>query len=136
MESDPLLALLRLRRLATDEARRVLAECLHAETEAAGRIRAVELAIAQETETASRLDGDHRMVEEFGSWLRCARAERQSAEADLTLARAQTGEARAVLGASRAALRAVEELLAKRAAEHRAEMQRAEQQSLDELGAR
>ena len=43
--ADPLETLLRLRRMALDEARRTLADCLRAEAEATADIRALDDAI-------------------------------------------------------------------------------------------
>jgi flagellar export protein FliJ len=136
MNPDPLLALVRLRRLAVDEARRVLADCLRIETEAAGRIRAIDIAISQETEIASALEGDDQVVEEYAWWLRQAQQDRAAAEAGLNAASQRVHEARSVLGASRAAVEAVETLIAERAAEARQEMLRQEQRDIDEMGRR
>jgi hypothetical protein len=52
MTHDPLEALLRLRRMAADEARRGLGECLRIESEAAAAVAAIEAAIERETEAA------------------------------------------------------------------------------------
>ena len=49
MSRDPLEALLRLRRMAANEARRGLAECLRAEGEAAAAVATIEAAIDRET---------------------------------------------------------------------------------------
>jgi hypothetical protein len=135
MEPDPLLVLLRLRRLAADEARRVLADCLRVEAEAAGRMRAIDVAIEQETEIASGLEGDDRIVEAFASWLRRAQSGRAEAESGWNAATQRVHEARTVLGASRTAIEAVEMLIAERAAGQRREMLRQEQQRLDESAA-
>ena len=70
MKSDPLASLLRLRRLTADQARRELAECLRAESEAKQAIAAIDAKIARETEVATSLAGGDAEVEAFAAWLR------------------------------------------------------------------
>jgi hypothetical protein len=70
MSRDPLEALLRLRRMAADEARRGLAECLRAEGEAAAAVATIEAAIDRETEAATSLAVGDAEVEASAGWLR------------------------------------------------------------------
>ncbi len=65
MKSDPLAALLRLRRLTADQARRELADCLRAESEAKQAIAAIDAEIARETEVATGLAGGDAEVEAY-----------------------------------------------------------------------
>jgi flagellar export protein FliJ len=127
MTRDPLEALLRLRRMTADEARRGLAECLRTESEAAAAVAAIEASIARETEVATRVAAGDAEVEAFGAWLRRILPMQRAALAAEDEAETATMRARTLLGAARAAVRAAEEMLEKRdavtqaAAEHRAQ---------------
>ena len=79
MTHDPLEALLRLRRMAADEARRDLAECLRIESEAAAAVAAIKAAIERETEVATSLAAGDAEVEAFGAWLRRIRPMQRAA---------------------------------------------------------
>ena len=136
MSGKPLEALLRLRRMAMDEARRGLAECLRIESQAAATVAAVEAAIRHETEAALSLAAGDAEVEAFGNWLRRVRPKQRSAAAAEQEAAAATARARAVLSASRAAVRAVEDRLEQEAAVERARAERREQAQLDEVALR
>ena len=133
--SDPLPLVHRLRRLAADEARRALAECLTAEAEAAAALRALDAEIAAETDAASDPDRDDRPVEDFAVWLRRIAVDRAAAVTTLADAETRSAEARAVLAATRTAERALEILMEQQAAERAAAGQRQEQAVLDEIGA-
>jgi flagellar export protein FliJ len=136
MMGDPLLPLLRLRRLARDAALQDLAAALRAEADAAQGVAELEAAIARETEAAGALSGDDSVVEAFGRWLREARRARGAAEARRDGASAEVGLARAVLAAARAAVEAAEALAERRREEARAAALRGEQHALDESAAR
>ncbi|HEY2619395.1 MAG TPA: hypothetical protein VGI78_18790 [Acetobacteraceae bacterium] len=136
MTDDPLEALLRLRRMAADEARRGLAQCLRVESEAAAAVAAIEAAIERETEAATCLAAGDAEVEAFAAWLRRIRPKQQAAHAAEVEAEAATTRARAVLGAARASVRAVEEMLEKRAATAQAEAERRAQNEIDEVAQR
>ena len=79
MTHDPLEALLRLRRMAADEARRGLAECLRVESEAAAAVAAIEASIERETEVATSLAAGDAEVEAFAAWLRRIRPKQHAA---------------------------------------------------------
>ncbi len=81
MKSDPLAALLRLRRLTADQARRELADCLRAESEAKEAITAIDAEIARETEVATSLAGGDAEVEAYAAWLRRIRPSQLAARA-------------------------------------------------------
>ncbi len=136
MSHDPLEALLRLRRMAADEARRGLAECLRAEGEAAGAVATIEAAIARETEAATSLAAGDAEVEAFAGWLRRIRPKQRAALAAAEVAETATTQARGVLGAARAGVEAVEKTLEKRAALERAETERRAQSEIDEAAQR
>jgi flagellum-specific ATP synthase len=136
MSRDPLEALLRLRRMAADEARRGLAECLRAEGEAAAAVATIEAAIDRETEAATSLAAGDAEVEAFAAWLRRIRPKQQAALAAAESAEAATTQARGVLGAARAGVQAAEETLEKRGAVERAEAERKAQNEIDEAAQR
>ena len=81
MTHDPLDALLKVRRMAADEARRGLAECLRAESEAIAAIVEFEASIGRETEAATSLAADDAEVEAFAAWLRRIRPQQRAAHA-------------------------------------------------------
>src|SRR5690349_2668678 len=136
MSREPLEALLRLRRLAADQARRGLAECLRVESEAAAAVAAIEAAIEHETEAATSLAAGDAEVEAFAAWLRRIRPKQRSAEAAEETAEAATARARGVLSAARAAVRATEQMLEKHAAAIQGEAERRAQAALDEIAQR
>lgn len=136
MRDEPLRTLLRLRRLALDEARQTFAACLEQEGTEAGRVRRIERSIQEETDRASSLDGNDVTVETFARWLRRIRVEQEAAEWALREAETRTAEARVVLSASRQAVEAVETEIERRDALERQEGTRREQRMLDEIGGR
>jgi flagellar export protein FliJ len=136
MTRDPLEALLRLRRLAADEARRSLADSLRAEDQAVQAIAVIEAAIERETEAATNLAAGDAEVEAFSAWLRRIRPKQHAAYAAGDHAEAETARARIVLAAARAAVQAAEEMLEKQAAARQAEAERKEQHALDEVAQR
>jgi flagellar export protein FliJ len=136
MKSDPLAALLRLRRLTADQARRELADCLRAESEAKQAVTDIDAVIARETEVATSLAGGDAEVEAYAAWLRRIRPRQLAARAAEGAAVAETTEARAVLAMARAAVRAVEELLTQRGGEERMAAERQAQREIDEVAQR
>jgi len=132
MTNASLHALVRLRRLTVDEARRDLAAAVAAETAAQEAARAIEMAIARETAVACGLEGGDKAVHAFAAWLQQIRPSARAADAAMDCAMLRTAEARAVLAAARAAAEAAETMVARHAAERLAEQTRAEQQALDE----
>ncbi|MEO9189826.1 MAG: hypothetical protein ABI224_07455 [Acetobacteraceae bacterium] len=136
MARDPLDALLRLRRLAQEDALRELAVCMAADAAANAAVACIDAAIVAEEEAASRLDAEDIAVEAFGRWLRRVREERDAASTARDRAEAGAIRARAVLGAARSALAAVEAELARRAEETRLVVLRREQAAIDEHAGR
>jgi flagellar export protein FliJ len=136
MTRDPLETLLRLRRLAVDQARRGLADCLCVESEAAQAVAEIEAAIGHETDVATNLASDDADVEAFAAWLRRIRPKQHAAHAAEAQAEVATAQGRAVLAAARAAVRAAEQMLeeyeaaAREGAEHKA------QREIDEVAQR
>lgn len=136
MAADPLDVLLQVRRVAVDEARSNLTDCLTAESIAADHMHAIEAEIATETATATALTSDDAVVEAFARWLQRTLPRQRAAADALLAAEIRTKEARAVLAASRAGVRAIELMLERRAAERQAEESRREQAALDEVAQR
>jgi flagellar export protein FliJ len=134
MKRDPLAAVLRLRRLAMDEASRDFAECLRGEAQAEQAVMAVEAAIERETEIASSLEASDAVVEAFGAWLKRARKDLRGAQAVREQSESETARARAALAVARAALKATEHLIAEQVAAAAAEADRKEQHNLDDMG--
>jgi hypothetical protein len=115
MKRDPLPVVLRLRRLALDDASREFAECLRREAEAERAAAAVEAAIAREAEAASDISGGDWVVEAFGVWLKQARRDLRVARTAQEHAAAETTRVRAVLARARAAVKAAETMMAEAA---------------------
>jgi len=136
MACDPLEALLRLRRLAVDEARRGVAACVDAEAEAARTVARLKEAIERETEVASSLTTDDADVEAFAAWLRRIRPEQAAAHAARERAETETARARAVLAAAHVAERAAEAMLEQQASARLAEAERLAQRDIDEAAQR
>jgi len=134
MKRDPLAAVLRLRRLAMEEASRDFAECLRSEAQAGQAVAAVEAAIERETEIASSLEVGDAVVEAFGAWLKRARKDLRGAQALREQSESETARARAALAVARAALKATEHLIAEQVAAAAAEAARKEQHNLDDIG--
>ena len=136
MTRDPLEALLRLRRLAADEARRGLADCLRDEDQAMQATAAIAAAIERETGAATSLAASDAEVESFAAWLRHIRPRQHAAHEAEDRAEAATSRARVVLAASRAAVQAAEEMLEKHESARIAEAERQEQRAIDEAALR
>jgi hypothetical protein len=132
MNAAALTALLRLRSLAVDDARRVLADRLRAETRAEADARLAETAIAEETARATSLDGDDGAVEAFAAWLKRARVHLDQARGIHAESAAATTQGRAVLAVARRSLEAAREVLATHLAEQRASIERRLQTEMDE----
>jgi len=136
MKRDPLDALMRLRRIAADKARRDLADCLRAESDATAAVEAIAALIEHEAEVATDLAAGDAEVEAFAAWLRRMRPQQRAAEIAAEETTADTAEARAALAMARAAVRAVEEMQAHHADAARAAAERAAQRELDEAARR
>jgi len=136
MKPDPLEALLRLRRLTADEARRGLADCLRNEDYATHAVATIEAEIEREMEAATSLATGDAEVEAFAAWLRRTRPRQRVAHLAEEQAGAETACARSVLAAARAAVQAAEDMVARHAAARRAVDLGHEQQDIDEAAQR
>lgn len=110
MSRDPLGTLIKVRRLACDDAMRGLVAALDLESQALQAAHLIERAIAQETETASDPASPDAVVEAFGHWLLGARRQLEAAQHALQERQAETTRKRAELTACRTALESVETL--------------------------
>lgn len=128
MAHDPLATLTRLRRLESDEARRLLGEANARLAAAEARAAAAEAALATE---AGQGDGG-----DYSRWLPRALAERDRAARAVQFAADSAALARQGLAERRAAERALEELREARAAAARRQAARRAQILLDEAAAR
>ncbi len=133
MPRDPLQAVLRLRRIANDEARRAVSDAVAQETLAQRLADMVDDEIARETALACSLEADDAAVEAFGAWLTYARQRAEAARNAAERAEAETARARAVLNLARAGLETAEMLLARRVDAAAAAQARREQHALDDL---
>lgn len=126
MTRDPLITLIKVRRLASDEAQRQLVNALNEESRAERIVQETERVMAQEMETASDPNSSDAVVEAFGAWLGGARRQLETARRMLLDRQAETIRVRAELTATRTALESVEALQEQR----RQEAQRAQDQRL------
>lgn len=136
MARDPLAVVLRLRRLAREDAARELAFCLERQARMEAAVSAIRNTIATEQEQVSRPEAGDLAVEAFGRWLRRVRVEMNEAEVSLERAVAETARGRAVLAAAGKALAAAETLAEERAEEQRRGRLASEQAAIDEAAQR
>lgn len=132
MARDPLTVLLRVRRLALDEARRSLGGCLEAEATAMRSVIEAASEIMRESATAASLDADDAAVEAFAAWLRVARLRSEQAAAAHERVTTETTRARAIVALARGSFEAAQAALEQKAEHEREARQRREQLSLDE----
>lgn len=110
MARDPLATLIKVRKLACDEAQRRLVEALASEDRAEQTSQRLERAIAREMQAATDVTSSDAMVEAFAAWLPGARQQLASARQVLMDRQAETMRCRAELTACRTALETVETL--------------------------
>ena len=134
--ADALRTLVRMRQAVVGEAKRLLASCLDAETQARNAAAAAERRIGMEADAASRIEVGDAAVEAFAAWLPVGRTQVEQARRAEAASLSATERARAALVLARTAAEAAEKLLAKQEAELAAEAQRKAQLALDELARR
>ena len=132
MPRDPLSALIKVRRLACDDAARQLAGALENEARAERGAHDIERTIAEEMAAASDPDGSDAVVEAFGAWLPRVRQQLDGARRVLADRQAETVRVRAELTACRTALESVETLREQRTAVARQAIERAETRELED----
>ncbi len=110
MGRDTVATLIKVRRLACDEAKRQVVQALNEESRAERIVQETERVIAQEMETASDPNSSDAVVEAFGAWLGGARRQLETSRCKLLDRQAETIRVRADLTATRTALESVEAL--------------------------
>jgi flagellar export protein FliJ len=133
MARDTLVRLYTMRQRAADRAVQALAACLSTETEAAASVAAIENAIPIERASVDAVAGAPHVMETYARWSAEVRSQHQAALAALALAQRETTGARALLAEARSEARAVEELIAVRAARAREMADRREAHTLDDI---
>jgi flagellar biosynthesis chaperone FliJ len=133
MPRDALEVLRELRRRDVDRRRRELADCTAAETEAAGRVRSIDAAMARDRDSENGLADRMRFRDIFLATRQHLRSERQRAVAALAEAEARSEAARGQLAAARQAAEAVDRLILERTAAARAKADRRAQHELDDI---
>jgi flagellar biosynthesis chaperone FliJ len=129
---DPLDAVLRMRRVTVDDAKRELASLLRAEELAQSKADALEAVIGQEAAAAADLAAGDDIVEAYAAWLPVGRANLAAARAAHEQIRCEIAMARAALTVARAAAESAQQLLTKRAAERALDANRRSQAVIDE----
>jgi flagellar biosynthesis chaperone FliJ len=132
MPHDPLATLIKVRRLACDDALRKLSDALADEDRAERGFHEIERTIAEEMAAASDPDGSDAMVEAFGAWLPRARQQLESARRVLSDRQAETVRVRAELTACRTALESVETLQQQRRDAARQALEHAHARDIDD----
>ncbi len=133
MARNPLESLIRVRRIALDETRRTLAQCLEAE-ETAARTRAeAESEIVRERQAAENIGAGDAAVEAYAAWLPGARERLLRAVAAQERMAADIARARAALTVARGSYEAAEDANARRLADERTARQGREQAAIDEF---
>ena len=133
MARNALGTIIRLRRLALDQASRHLMQSSQAETQAGDALAEAEAAIAREMDSATNLAGDDLAVEAFGRWLKQARENTRHASDAYQRAAAEARRARANVSAAQAALEAAEALELSLRGEQTVQRQREAQRDTDEI---
>jgi flagellar biosynthesis chaperone FliJ len=129
--TDALATLLRLRRLAADQARRDLAVSLAAEQRAAQASADAAADIERQADAAPR-GADHPLAGAFSAWLPAGRETARAASHALNAATDAVSTCRDTLAHARAAERAVEHIQQDRKTAARVVAQRKQQAALDD----
>jgi hypothetical protein len=127
MRRDPLSVLLRVRRLAVDDARAALAAALRHEGTAASLTETAVRMLAQEAEAG------RDNLAAFTAWLPHGQEAARNARAGLAAAQRATDQARAALGTAQGAAHVVERVLEQRHLTRQEEAERRSQAALDEV---
>lgn len=136
MAHDTLEALLRIRRLAVEEAMRNVAASLQEASQARRALAALTEAIARERAIARDLMPADPRLAAFGPWQARTRQDIAHAAARLDHADRAIAAAQAALGEARGAARAMEAALERRRAEENAAAWRRAQHELEDVARR
>ncbi len=132
MTRDTLATLIKIRRLACDEALRGLVAAVEAEDRALRASNEIERAMAQEIEMASDPASPDEVVEAYGHWLQQARRQLEAAQSHFQRLQVETSRKRAELTACRTALESVETLQQQRRDEAARTSAQKQQRELDD----
>ena len=132
--SDALATVMRIRKLAVDEAKRALVEALTVEDQARRVADAAEAQIGIEGEIAADLNSGDGAVEAFAAWLPTGRANAARTRAAHEQTLLEVARARAGLSAARASAEAAKNLQERREAELALDAARRNQATMDEIG--
>lgn len=133
MASEPLEAVLAIRRRAVEQDRASLAASNQAASLADQQARAIEREIEKEAERAADPSGSDHLVEAFAAWLPAARQRAAQARALQDRHEAESSRHRAELTASRTAVEIIETLIAERHAARAQARSSAAQRELDDI---
>jgi hypothetical protein len=133
MAADSIRILRAVRRRSVEEARHALGACLTAEAQAVDAVQAIVDKARRDRAAHQTVEEPHQFLEMFLRRSGVAEAERVSAEAALTAARARSDAARIAVVAAQTAAEAVETLIAERALSDEEEANRREQHALDDM---
>lgn len=136
MARDTLDTLLRLRRLAVDEAARALGAALRQEAQATQVVARLEAMLAHESTVTRGLATEDRVATPFAAWRARARQEMIRARTDVAAAGAGVVAAQDALGEARGGLRALETAIARAQAEDATAAARSAQHTLDDMARR
>ena len=131
--SDALQTVMRIRKLAVDEAKRALVEALNVEDHARRVADAAEARIGIEGQIAADLETGDGAVEAFAAWWPTGRAIAMRTRTAHEHTLLEVARARAGLTATRAAAEAAESLQERRQAEQALEATRCSQAVMDEI---
>jgi flagellar biosynthesis chaperone FliJ len=133
MAADSIRILRAVRRRSVEEARHALGACLTAEAQAVDAVQAIVDKARRDRAAHQTVEESHQFLEMFLRRSGVAEAERVSAEAALTAARARSDAARIAVVAAQTAAEAVETLIAERALSDEEDANRREQHTLDDM---
>jgi flagellar biosynthesis chaperone FliJ len=136
MARDQLDVLLRVRRVAEDEAKRALVARLDEETAARHRLQMAEARLRQERDIATDPGQSDGSVEAYIAWLPSGRRAVAAAQAAHDEAAAKVTLARAELTLAHAAAEAADEFIEQREAKAETALARKAQAALDEIAGR
>jgi flagellar biosynthesis chaperone FliJ len=133
MAANSIRILRSVRRRSVEEARSALGACLATEAQAVDAFEAIVEQARRDRAAHQTVEEPHQFLEMFVRRSGVAEAERLSAEAALTAARARSEAARIAVVAAQTAAEAVETLIAERALSDEEDANRREQHALDDM---
>ena len=133
MAADSIRILRAVRRRSVEDARQALGACLAAEAQAVDAVQAIVDKTRRDRAAHQTVEEAHQFLEMFLRRSGVAEAERVSAEAAVTAARARSDAARIAVVTAKTAAEAVETLIAERTLSDEKDANRREQHGLDDM---